>query len=70
MESGLERLKPKVIFLVHHYADTAGQIHRGTGSHRLFVQARQLFADEMTFVQQKTVFRRQLVDADENSVFD
>src|SRR5450756_243403 len=59
-----------MIFLVHHDANATGQIHRGTGAHRLVVEPRQLLADKMTLVQQQSVLRRQLVDADEDAVFD
>src|SRR5690242_13764459 len=69
METRVKGLQTQVIFLVDHDSDPAGQIYRRPGANRLVVQTRQLFADQVTLVQQQPIVWRQLVHAQQDSVF-
>src|SRR5438046_6638653 len=63
MEPGVERLKAQMVLFVDHDPDAARQIDGCARPYWLVVEACQLLADQMAFMKQQPVLRRQLVDA-------
>ena len=58
-----------MILFIYHDAYVRPKKHCGPAAHRvLSVQTRELFAHQMTLMQQQTVRRRQLVDAKQYAV--
>src|SRR5437868_642047 len=70
VESGVEGLKPQMVLFVDHDANAARQIDGCSRSHRLLVEARQLLADQMPFVEQQPVLGRELVDPHQDPILD
>src|SRR5437868_11847891 len=68
VEAGMERLNAQMVFFVDHDPNAARQVDGSTRPDRLLVEPRQLLAHQVPLVEQKSVFRWELVDAYQHTI--